>query len=400
MPHTEIKCFPANNGDCLLISFSVSPRKHILVDFGYVTTYNLHLKSVLEQLQLKGEKLDKVIISHIDSDHILGANAFLKDGVLATAISKEFWLNSLRHLPAVKNDKGKENIESSASKIMRDRVRARGHKPNEKNNEAKAISAEQGTTVGAKLVKLGLAWNTDFNGQAVSIENKRLIHIDDNSRIYLLSPDQAKLSALYTFWQDELTKFKVDMPKYHSGYDDAFEMLATWEKDQVIKPAKTISDGESLEELAAKIPIEDKTIINGSSIAFVLETGNHKLLMLADAHPNLILKSLEAYQVGPLFFDLIKVSHHGSFGNISIPFLEKVDSKIYLFSTNGKGHDHPDKETIAHIVNRPAEFERQLIFNYKTKNAEYFNREDWKTKYNYSIQYLDDVPFNITIQNS
>jgi beta-lactamase superfamily II metal-dependent hydrolase len=151
-------------------------------------------------------------------------------------------------------------------------------------------------------------------------------------------------------------------------------------------------------ELLSSVPIEDKTPTNGSSIAFVLKIKAKLLLFLADSHPGLILKSLVEYQSeGIINFDSIKVSHHGSFNNISLPLLKKIDSRIYIFSTNGNKHNHPDKETIAHIVGRKSEFERKLFFNYKTLNSEYFNNKDWMKTYNYSIHYLNQDHYKISI---
>jgi hypothetical protein len=35
-----ISVFPALNGDSLLISYVTNEKKHLLIDCGYVTTYN------------------------------------------------------------------------------------------------------------------------------------------------------------------------------------------------------------------------------------------------------------------------------------------------------------------------------------------------------------------------
>jgi hypothetical protein len=35
-----ISVFPALNGDSLLISYGTNEKKHLLIDCGYVTTYN------------------------------------------------------------------------------------------------------------------------------------------------------------------------------------------------------------------------------------------------------------------------------------------------------------------------------------------------------------------------
>src|SRR5699024_6002546 len=125
---------------------------------------------------------------------------------------------------------------------------------------------------------------------------------------------------------------------------------------------------------------------------------NKKMLFLADSHPGLILHSLNEYQKeGIIIFDLIKVSHHGSFGNTNREWLNKIDSERFLISTNGQKNNHPDKETIAHIITRKVDFHRKLYFNYITTHSKYFDRKDWMEKYNYSIHYLDQQPYTLTI---
>jgi beta-lactamase superfamily II metal-dependent hydrolase len=176
-------------------------------------------------------------------------------------------------------------------------------------------------------------------------------------------------------------------------------MLLSWEQEKAKVAPKSISaTKETLEELLKTPFDEDNTTTNGSSIAFILQVQNKRILFLADAHPGMIVQSLDEYQnEGTIIFDLIKVSHHGSFGNISRELLNKIDSERYIISTNGQKHGHPDKETIAHIITRKADFHRKLYFNYITSNSKYFDREDWKEKYNYSVHYLDRQPYTLTL---
>lgn len=218
--------------------------------------------------------------------------------------------------------------------------------------------------------------------------------------IYLLSPDKQKLEKLKSLWTYELKKYDSNFNSGNSKlYDDAFEMLLSWEKEKAkVAPRQISATKETLDELLKTPFDEDDTATNGSSIAFILQVQNKKLLFLADAHPGLIVHSLNKYQnEGEIFFDLIKIAHHGSFGNISRELLDKIDSERYLISTNGQKNNHPDKETIAHIITRKADFHRNLYFNYITANSKYFDREDWMEKYNYSIHYLDQQPYTLTI---
>lgn len=393
----SINVFPALNGDSILVSYGSNEKKHILIDCGYVTTYKTFIKKELVEIANNGECLEKLIITHIDSDHIWGALPLLKDNQKKIIKIKEIWHNTFRHLF---NDSEKEEAVSHKNEKIVKKILSRGYLNTELKEGEKQISAEQGTTLGALLLNGDYSWNSDFNKKAVCVENSRFINIDEDSQIILLSPNTEKLDNLKTLWKSELTKYDLKYSKEDGElYDDAFEMLLTWVKESQVKSIQAISSNKmQIKELLASIPIEDKTPTNGSSIAFILKIKEKLLLFLADSHPGLILKSLLEYQPeGIINFDTIKVSHHGSFNNISPNLLEKIDSGIYIFSTNGNKHNHPDKETIAHIVGRKSEFERKLFFNYKTLNSEYFNNKDWMKAYNYSIHYLNQDNYKINV---
>lgn len=63
----KITIFPALNGDCILIEYDESHC--MLIDGGYVDTYNQHLVPVLSDLASKGKVIDLLVVTHIDSDH-------------------------------------------------------------------------------------------------------------------------------------------------------------------------------------------------------------------------------------------------------------------------------------------------------------------------------------------
>ena len=393
-----IKCYPAKNGDCLLVSFGETEeeKKHLLIDCAYVDTFQKYLKDDLIKIAISGGTLEKLILTHIDADHIQGAIRLLKNNNVQKFIEiKEVWHNTYRHLCVQKEGE----IGVKQERILQQIIR-RGYPQSESKQGEQGISAEQGTTVGALLLQGKYSWNSDFNNKAVCIEQRSEIELDADTNIYLLSPDVQKLEKLKGLWTDELKRYGANFNSGNSHlYDDAFEMLVSWEKEKAKVAPKPISaTKETLEELLKKPFDEDNTATNGSSIAFILQVQSKKMLFLADAHPGLIFQSLNEYQnEGIIIFDLIKVSHHGSFGNISRELLNKIDSERYLISTNGQKHGHPDKETIAYIITRKADFHKKLYFNYITANSKYFDREDWKEKYNYSIHYLDREPYTLTL---
>jgi beta-lactamase superfamily II metal-dependent hydrolase len=112
----------------------------------------------------------------------------------------------------------------------------------------------------------------------------------------------------------------------------------------------------------------DQALANGSSIAFLAEYAGKRALLLGDAHPDVVARSLgrlcKARGVRKFAVDAVKVAHHGSKANTNAALLQRVASPSYLISTNGDQFKHPDAPCIARILRdgRP----RRLYFNYES----------------------------------
>jgi beta-lactamase superfamily II metal-dependent hydrolase len=387
-----VKVFPALNGDSLLIS-CVDQEINMLIDCGYPDTYREYLLPELRGISLRGGKLDLLVITHIDADHLMGAIPFLKDNFEQFIAINQVWHNTFRHIqPLI----GVNVASTSIYQPVLQELIQRGYRA--ENNSSGEISAQQGTTVGALILKNNYRWNTDFQGKAVSTDNRQSIPFGTQGSIFMLSPGSTELAGLSQYWQQELRKYDIKPNQGDDGYfDDAFEMMLSWEKNTA-RETKAIAANDSTPQMLLNKPFkEDTGVTNGSSIAFILAIGDKKLLLLGDAHPAVIVRELGKYQSeGVIIFDLVKLAHHGSFNNVSQPLLERIDSPSYVFSANGK-HGHPNKETIAHIICRKANFLRTLYFNYQTENSEFFNRDDWKQAYHYEIAYLSMTGYTFTL---
>jgi hypothetical protein len=112
------------------------------------------------------------------------------------------------------------------------------------------------------------------------------------------------------------------------------------------------------------------------------------------------LKLLYTRDEFPLYFDAIKVSHHGSALNTSPELLELIDSEKFLISTNGKSFGHPDTETIARIVTRKAAYRRTLYFNYPLQIVSQINDQKLKEKYNYQCVVSDGTAIKIILHET
>lgn len=397
----KINMFRASYGDSLLVQISEDEKEsvNIMIDCGF--NYNNNIRPKLENL-LKGQVIDRFIITHFDSDHIQSAAKFLEENGRYNEEKivkiEQIWLNTYKHLQFAKrnlqelNKEEKEEIENYLSGILSKSIR--------ENNQGD-IGAKQATTLGKKILEKKYPWNIDANGEAICIENLKEISISDNVKLHLLSPNKERLQNLESEFITELSKMGLS-PNTDTIFDDAFELFNLHNKGDVSNEGNISST--SIPDINSRtIKVfskgskykKDNSIGNGSSISFILETVKKKLLFLADAFAEDVIDELKKKYPDkskyPMFFDSIKISHHGSFGNNSSELFKIIDSDVFLFSTNGKHpkHKHPDVETISCIINRelPENIsKRTLVFNYELEHLEDFDEEELKTEFNYRIK--------------
>jgi beta-lactamase superfamily II metal-dependent hydrolase len=139
----------------------------------------------------------------------------------------------------------------------------------------------------------------------------------------------------------------------------------------------------------------DDSKVNSSSIIFLAEYDNKCCLFTGDGilgatrFPGRGVPLMPGS--GRIRFDALKVPHHGSKGNLSTSFLESIECRAYLFSSNGTRHGHPDRETVARILMangfRDENNSITLHFNYKTPCNEIWANTNLKKDYNYRTVY-------------
>ncbi|MFV8259819.1 MBL fold metallo-hydrolase [Aerococcus viridans] len=387
----QIKMYPAKNGDCFLISTGDKVKKHILIDCGYVETYEMFLKKDLIEIAQRKEKINLMVVTHIDADHISGAIRFIEDNNRQRFINiDEVWFNTYRHLKA--SEKSDIELQDSEKAIL-EREIALGKSFLKRANEVGVvkdeISAKQGSTLGGLLLQGNYNWNSTFGGEAVMSNGNQVINIDD-FKISILSPNEEKLQKLKEHWIKELRKKKWNFNiNDNELFDDAYEFMQLMLEEGLTIENKEISKSTQevliniLEEYIDKDYSNDISTNNGSSIALLIEFNGKKLLFLGDAHPDIIRNKL--MEISEINFDVVKVAHHGSVKNITNELAKALISTIYLFSTNGVKHHHPDAQTIMKLLASNTEVKKQLYFNYKTQTSSMFINSELQEKYNYEI---------------
>lgn len=318
---TEFTILPAFNGDSILIkTFDKNKDEFIiLIDGGTPATFDCSLKKNLNGIS----KINLLVLSHIDSDHIGGLIRFFKNSLIDKIEIDEIWINQ------------------PDSEF------------NQTTNEKALISVRQ-----AENLKVLIKKKKPYS-------KIREITIADNVinikglEFTILSPTVEIKDKLYEVWEkDQLTlkqdALKVDICLGTKVYSKSLKELSEID----FKPHSSINSD----------------IYNSSSIAFILNCPDVNLLFLADSRAEIITESLK--QLGhkietPLEVDYVKISHHGSLNNTSQELLSLIKSSNYLISTNGgtASHKHPSRETLARIVHKKNRDEK-LLNIYTNYNVE------------------------------
>ena len=308
----------------MLQSSNGSNSTSILIDGGTSQTYEKNLKPTLDTI-LPGKKLDLVILSHIDNDHVLG----LLD--LFEAIKKEresgsskvlkvsgLWHNSF-------SDLIRSNID--ANKLMQNLFSSKQFFAIENENkitELPALCALKGISEGRDLTLLAQNLNIPINSQfggdpIVTKEYDKVIKLQ-NLKFYILGPSQKNLEKLRKIWD-------------------------SWVSSHM-QVGFTPKDYEALQIL-------DTSITNLSSILFMVESEGKKLLFTGDGLGSDVLEVLSEKKMlnsaGRLHVDIMKVPHHGSERNVSEKFFDTVTADIYVISANGRD-DNPSFLTLKWII--------------------------------------------------
>lgn len=384
----KINMFKAEDGDAFLLNFD--SQQNILIDMGMPKTYENEIKEKLIYLKDKEQRIDLLIISHIDEDHIGGAIKFLENNKENQIIEvSEIWHNSFKHLQF---NKLKVRQIDTDTKLVLNSMIEENQTINIQDGDNQ-ISCKQGSSFASLIHKYNYHWNTSFSNDTICLENKREI-ILENIKFIFLSPSKEKLEKLSKKWLKELEKKKYDFEiSDEEIFDDAFEFYVKQEQDYDVKDSPCSSKNKIDFNKLSKIEEKDSSLSNGSSIAFIIEYKDKKLLFLGDAHEDIVYDSLEKLknEKYELVFDLVKISHHGSNKNISNRLVKLVDSKIFLFSTNGISNKHPNLETISKILMKETEYKKEFYFNYHQELFDSLNDEILKSKYNYEVKIQSEI---------
>lgn len=309
----KLRVIQAAFGDCLILEFGTMKVPHyLLVDGGPSGTYGSHLSFELQEIAQSGGRLDLAVLSHVDNDHVLGLLDFFRAQQNARANHQPdvisiggLWHNTFSQMVSP-NTAIPDRLAAVVRRAAGDILMASSDSP--------VAGIREGDQLRRLAEGLHLAVNSGFPDQLVMAETApRPVRLG-NLKLTILGPNRTSLDRLRNEWR------------------------------------RWLEDAEN--RLDAGVAL-DSSIPNLSSIMFLAQYGQRKILLTGDGLATDLLESLAAAglldSTGLLKVDVLKLPHHGSVRNITPDFFQKVQAKAYVISANGM-YGNPELDTLQWIV--------------------------------------------------
>ncbi|APW31460.1 hypothetical protein BWX39_01630 [Prevotella intermedia ATCC 25611 = DSM 20706] len=362
-----IKTFESGAGDCIFLVMkdeTDGSRFHIMMDCNVLTD---EIKAYIRDELYK--HIDVLIVTHIDSDHANGITKLMRTPDFAEMQIGMILFNGFQP-------------QTEQSQLL----------PSETIAKLKAVTELLPPTVDEALQKTNgmdaACLITELNKhprwkvvwrQAPILAGETIPLGNDEKwgRLRVLSPTQDVMDNLLHDVKLEYAKRLGSAPPNEDflDQDKYYELMlrlselrkrpslsrkvnaAAITKETLINNAKTNAEENSV------------TNANKASLAFCWEGGEElkRILLMGDAVSSQVVNELNDIDDDRIWFEAVKVSHHGSKHNTSIELNAKVDSAHYFF-TGGKDNEGPDVETVAKIVMKPlAEgiVQREIHYNHE-----------------------------------
>lgn len=334
----------AMQGDCFIIKYGEHESSHyIIIDGGMGKECTRELNAFISKIKIQKEKINLVILTHYDADHIQGFLNLAKDSLIDSNCIEKIWFNYGEELS--NKIKSNKKIQFNISETSCETTRGQG--------------------------KDFYDYITQKGIDITSFIKEYQIYDIYSAKIKILSPSLIQLKRLV----DEIgaTNGNTSLIENDSLYKDT---------------AKIGSDYDETIDFLLKKEYSEKnvTISNFSSIAFLFEYMGHKILFMGDAVSSQVLKvltNLGYSQQNKLKLDYCKISHHGSNSNTSPELIKILDCSNYIISSNWT-RNRPGKACLSRIVENS---KQPVCFycNYQYKNI--FTVAE-KEKYNMKFEII------------
>ena len=359
-----IKTFESGAGDCIFLVMkdeTDGSRFHIMMDCNVLTD---EIKAYIRDELYK--HIDVLIVTHIDSDHANGITKLMRTPDFAEMQIGLILFNGFQPQTEQSQLLPSETIAKlkAVTELLPPTVDEAFQKTN--GMDAACLITELNKHPQWKVV-----WRQTpiLAGETIPLGND-----EKWGRLRVLSPTQDVMDNLLHDVKLEYAKRLGSAPPNEDflDQDKYYELMlrlselrkrpslsrkvnaAAITKETLINNAKTNAEENSV------------TNANKASLAFCWEGGEElkRILLMGDAVSSQVVNELNDIDDDRIWFEAVKVSHHGSKHNTSIELNAKVDSAHYFF-TGGKDNEGPDIETVAKIAMKPlAEGIEQRVIHY------------------------------------
>ena len=308
----QLEALKARHGDCLLLHWGEFETPRLgLIDGGPSGTYAQWLKPRLEELVAqKQNRVDLMMVSHIDDDHINGLLDFageVQSGDFAMTVDR-VWFNSLEGLL---DSPITEEVASTVTAGLQSHMQPSG--PGWTPWSAKVLaSVPQGQALDGLIKLLGL--NTTRNLPFQPLILRKDGQSPANIRGLRLTPVAPSIDALETLRKVWIKKRKEDVTAAY----------------------------------------KDSSPYNLSSIVVIAEFDGKSMLLTGDALGRDILDGLQDLgrldPQGRAHFDLLKLPHHGSQNNVAPGFFTSITADHYVVSGDHIKFPNPHRDAMGWLA--------------------------------------------------
>jgi len=301
----EIKFLKAGTGDCIIIH---NEGKNVLIDGGNDSVF---LIDEYYKIISKHEKIDLLIITHHDDDHISGI------------------LKLFKHLENKNETPEIETIIFNSPKKINSFLK--------EEVTTNLLSYKQAYELENILFKnRDINWITSIEKDINEVFNEKF----GEMKLKIFSPDE---DILISYASNKGAYLNSD---YRCDWNTSLKELAKYIDDKS----------------------QDSSPSNKTSVVVYITFKAKKILLTADITPdrfNEIIDSIKGDEE-KADFDLIKLPHHGSYRSLNSKLLQKINCNNYVISTNSMKHYLPNKRALIKIVQNITSPETlEFLFNYE-----------------------------------
>jgi hypothetical protein len=323
-----IELLPAQRGDCLWITYGEpGDLHHVLVDGGpqeTIPTLVPELEKRIATLPGRTNRIDLLVVTHVDADHIQGVVSLLSDP-RRVPLFKDVWFNGWPHLHGL----------SATEEVL---------------------GAPDGERLTLALREHPTHWNRAFRGGPVEVPATGPLPVKELAgglELTVLGPTRRALERLAPEWQRACAEAGI-VPGHGTRIG-----TRSWQRADLL--------GFDINLLKQAPYRRDRSAPNGTSITLIARYAGRSVLLTGDAHAEELLLGLDRLSPGVHDFTAVKMSHHGSQRNTNSELCERIRSRQWLISTNGAVFGHPDNEALARVV--ASQQKPTFVLNYATEHV-------------------------------